>query len=170
MSLGVLDRWGSRAVGVAELFRGGIGDGDARLKDLGGCPALRFLPVPARGRLLLPVERTLPFRAGVVESSLLPKFGIITDDAGELPGVSLLKLPMVERSFETMLEIESLSCWFLWSACSSSSVASSSFIWSFSASHFCCMSECNLNISPLTVRRSLTPFSIIDNTLSMAGP
>lgn len=111
LSLGVLEGRGSRPVGVAELCRGGIGDGEARLKDRGGCPALKFLLAPAA--LLLPLERIFPFLAGVVGSSLLLKFDMITEDAGELPGVSLFKLPMVDRSFETILEIESLSCWFL---------------------------------------------------------
>jgi hypothetical protein len=42
-------------------------------------------------------------------------FGIITDEGGELPGVSM-PLPLVDLSLESILEMESRSFWFFLSA------------------------------------------------------
>jgi hypothetical protein len=53
------------------------------------------------------------FRAGVRGSR--PMFGIITDEGGELPGVSR-PLPLVDLSLESMLEMESRSFWLFLSA------------------------------------------------------
>lgn len=47
------------------------------------------------------------FRAGVRGSR--PMFGIITDEGGELPGVSLPLPLVVDLSLESMLEMESRS-------------------------------------------------------------
>lgn len=48
----------------------------------------------------------LPLRCGV-ELSYFPA-GMITDDAGELPGVSIM-LPDIDRSIEMTVDIESRS-------------------------------------------------------------
>lgn len=63
-------------------------------------------PLPG-GILDLPPERK--FLPGVEGSSPPITPLMTTDEAGELPGVSIM-LPKVERSFETMLEIESRNC------------------------------------------------------------
>lgn len=72
--------------------------------------------------------------AGVVGSR--PRLDIITDDGGELPGVSC-PLPIVDRSLDSMLETLSRSCWLpCLPDCRSSTVASTSRICSFKSSHF----------------------------------
>ena len=53
--------------------------------------------------------RNLRAFKGVEGSSSLLKLVITTEDAGELPGVSF-KLPIVDLSFDTRLEMESLNC------------------------------------------------------------
>ena len=137
---------------------------DCRGKEL-AVPDRRAAP----GRLPLLLLRSLPFFPGVDGSSPPIKPLMTTEDAGELPGVPIM-LPKVDLSFETMLEIESRSCWFFLSVCASSILTSSSSIISLRLSHFFCISKCSLRISPLTVRRSLTPFSMIERTRSIAGP
>lgn len=115
---------GSRfPVGVAEPC---LGDGDARpvgaaiidIRDVrpfrGTLPEptegmLELRARPGWGRLLLLLDRNLPFFRGVAGSNSLLIPVITTDEAGELPGVSL-RLPIVDRSFETILEMESRSC------------------------------------------------------------
>lgn len=94
---------------------------------------------------------------------------MMTDDGGELPGVSC-PLPTVDRSFDSKLDTESLSCLLLLSASTSSTMASVSFMFALRLAHRDCKSECKRKISPLTVRRSLTPRSIMDKTRSIAGP
>ena len=95
---------------------------------------------------------------------------ITTEDAGELPGV-LMTLPALvpDLSIETMLDMESRSCWCLF-ICISSRARSMSFISTLILSHRALVSNCNRRISPFTVKRSVTPFSIMDKTLSIAGP
>lgn len=118
------DGRGSRfPVGVADPCLDDAGEGDARPvgaamnetllvipirgSGLAAVPVLVFLLAPGCGRLL-PRRGLLMFRA-FAESAPWP-FNM-TEEAGELPGVSY-KLPTVERSFESILETESLSCWF----------------------------------------------------------
>jgi len=107
-------------VGVAELCRdtdsllGGVPYADERVISpfrgswLDPTGALTFRLRPGCGRWLLP-GRNLPFFPGVEGSISLLSPVITTDEAGELPGVPFM-LPMVDRSFETILEMESLSC------------------------------------------------------------
>ena len=99
---------------------------------------------------------------------MLPVGPITGDEAGELPGVSMTLL-VADRSMDTIVEIESRSCWFLF-VVKSSNAKSMFFISVSIALHLARVSCCNLIISPLTVSLSLTPFSMIANTLSMAGP
>lgn len=64
-----------------------------------------------------------------------PRLAMITEDGGELPGVSW-PLAVVDRSLESMLEMLSRSCWPPYLPdCSSSTVASISLICSFKMSH-----------------------------------
>lgn len=98
-----------------------------------------------------------------------PRLVMITDDGGELPGVSW-PLPTVERSLDSKLETESLSCRLLLSAKTSSTMASVSDMLALRLDHLDCRSECSRKTSPLTVRRSLTPRSMMDRTRSIAGP
>lgn len=99
----------------------------------------------------------------------IPSPDIMTEEGGELCGVSM-PLPVVDLSFESMLEMESRSCCPLLSCWMSSTRTSSSAIRSLSSCHFACISVCKRMISPLTVKRSFTPLSMIDSTLSIAGP
>lgn len=99
----------------------------------------------------------------------MPRLDMTTEDGGELPGVSR-PLATVDLSFETMLEMESLSCWLGFSAKISSTIESVSFMLFRTSAHRDCISVCNLRISPLTVSRSLTPRSTMDSTRSIAGP
>lgn len=151
-SLTVFERvgLGSRLpVGVAES-RVDDGEGEARPagvyvdnREVNGLRGKELVVVdllPLPGMPLLLFERSLPFLPGVEGSSPPMTPLMTTDDAGELPGVSII-LPRVERSFETMLEIESRSCWFFLSVCASSILASSSIIISLRLSHFFCISE-----------------------------
>src|SRR3569833_4732465 len=59
----------------------------------------------------------------VVAAVSKPRLDMMTDEGGELWGVSF-PLPMVDRSLESMLEMESRSCWPFVSGCSCSSVRS----------------------------------------------
>ena len=93
-------------------------------------------------------------KPGVEESGFTPD--ITTDEAGELPGVSMA-LPVAERSIVMMLEIESLSCAFRFAFISSMAL-SMAFILSVKALALVLMSVWSLIISPLTVNLSLRPF------------
>ena len=70
---------------------------------------LKYLREVVLGRPML-LRRLEPFMPGDA-SRLLPLAGpSATEEAGELPGVSIALLPVAERSLETMLEIESRNC------------------------------------------------------------
>jgi hypothetical protein len=92
---------------------------------------------------------------------------IMTEDAGELPGVSAV-LPVAGLSTVIMLDTESRNCWLLL-ILASSSTESITFMLAFRASTFVLMSASKLTISPFTVSLSLIPFCIMDMTLSTAG-
>ena len=80
------------------------------LVEAGGILKYRREVVLGRPMLLRRLE---PFIAGEA-SRLLPLAGPrATEEAGELPGVSMALLPVADRSLETILEIESRSCWSL---------------------------------------------------------
>ena len=49
----------------------------------------------------------LGFLSFVVEERSVLSVGTITEEAGELPGVSVAVVPEIDRSMETRLEIES---------------------------------------------------------------
>ena len=115
-------------VGVVEsCLDDGDGDGEARpvgvpnverrvVKGFRGNELVlevRFPPDWVCPVLLL--DRSLPFFPGVDGSNPPISPLITTEDAGELPGVST-RLPRVDRSLDTILEIESRSCWLLLSA------------------------------------------------------
>jgi hypothetical protein len=124
-------------------------------KDLGfDCGVLRGMALTKR------VKRDS--RLGVMS-------GRLTDDADELLGVSM-KLLVIECSDETMVLTESRSCWFLISRFTPSRRESSSRISAWMLAHFLFISDCRPRISPLTVRRSSTPRSMIASTLSIAVP
>jgi hypothetical protein len=72
-----------------------------------GALAVRFWP--GLGKWLSVEVRTLRLFKGVEGSSSLLNPVITTEDAGELPGVSF-RLAIVDRSFDTRLEMESLNC------------------------------------------------------------
>lgn len=91
----------------------------------------------------------------------------MTEDAGELPGVSMA-LPVAGLSIVMMLDIESRSCW-LAVRLRSSRTESITFKLALSASSRDSMSDSNRRISPFTVSLSLTPFCMIETTLSIAG-
>lgn len=109
-------------------------------------------------RLEPPIGVDAPFR---------PLPDTITDEAGELPGVSAT-LPVAGLSMVTMLEIESRSCWFL-EILMSSSDESITLMLAFSASVLDNMSERSPEIAPFIVSRSLTPFWMMETTRSIAG-
>ena len=93
----------------------------------------------------------------------------ITEEAGELPGVSAAVVPEIDLSIESTLEMESRN-WESGLPFNSSRALS---IARMLAVRFCAladMSLCSRRISPLTVRRSLRPFRIIARTRSIAGP
>lgn len=75
--------------------------------------------------LRLPERCLATFAVGVVGSR--PRLDMMTEEGGELPGVSS-PLPMVERSLDSKLEMESLSCWPFLSDWMSSSMTSVSLI------------------------------------------
>ena len=64
------------------------------------------------------MERALPrrlaaLRSGVDGSAFLELIGpIMTEEEGEVPGVPIA-LPVLEISFDTIVEMESRSCWLL---------------------------------------------------------
>ena len=91
-----------------------------------------------------------------VEARLHPLPAMTTDDAGELPGVSMA-LPVAGLSTVRMLEIESRSWWPL-VMCRSSSDVSITLVLALRASVRDVMSDSRRRISPLTVNRSLIPF------------
>lgn len=171
---------------LAVVVGDGIEDTDARgiddfrtLKfddddDVGcGSPDNRraFVLVVVVDRAVLPTELPrrleLPTFGVVEEPRTVPLPPMMTEDAGELPGVAMA-LPVAGLSIVMILEMESRSCWLLLMGVSSSN-PSITFMLALSASTLDFMSESNVRISPLTVRRSLTPFWMIDNTRSMAG-
>lgn len=82
----------------------------------GSDESLRLVEADRRLEALALGDRSwLPpcFRAGVCGSR--PNVDMITDEGGELPGVSM-PLPLVDLSLESMLEMESRSCWLFLSA------------------------------------------------------
>ena len=90
-------------VGVAEFLD--AGDGDARpvdpnveSRELSDCLGKELVVAdrrPAPGKPFLLLDRSLPFFPGVEWSNPPITLLITTDDAGELPGVSIM-LPDVE--------------------------------------------------------------------------
>lgn len=117
-------------------------------------------------RAALPTE--LPRRLDV------PPIGVVdplpermTDDAGELPGVSGTLL-VAGLSNVMILERESRSCW-VFTKFLSSSESSMTLMLALSALVRDCISAKSLKVSPFTVSRSLTPFWTIVTTRSIAG-
>ena len=93
----------------------------------------KFFPLPPTFG-----ERDLALRGtGVCGSK--PKLDMMTEDGGELPGVSR-PLAMVDLSFDSILETESLSCWLFQSICISSTTPSISAVCFFNDSHRACKS------------------------------
>jgi hypothetical protein len=102
----------------------------------------------------LPTElsRRLELPMGV----LYPLPLMTTDEAGELPGVSIA-LPVAGLSIVMILEMESRNCWPL-TMCTSSREASITRRLALRASVREVMSDKSRSTSPFTVKRSLTPF------------
>ena len=125
----------------------------------------RTLDMVFRAAELTELPRRLDPPRGVVDPFMA---GVMTtDEAGELPGESM-PLPVAGLSVVTMVEIESRMCW-LRERLTSSSEASITRMLALSASMRDVMSESSRIVSPLTVRRSWTPFSMMVSTRSMAG-
>lgn len=163
-------------VGVTEVPYEGVGDASPA-----GTGIDDFRPVivavgcgrPENRRTLDMVERVeaLPTE---LSRRLEPPIGVfhplplmITDDAGELPGVSIT-LPVAGLSIVTILEMESRNCWPL-TICKSSKDASITRRLALSASFRDVISDNSRKTSPLTVKRSFTPFWMMVITRSMAG-
>lgn len=115
----------------------------------------------------LPTELPRLLAALGVETLFMPLPDMMTEDAGELPGVSTA-LPVAGLSIVIMLDIESRNCWLALRLRSSSN-PSMTFMLALRASSLDSMSESNLRTSPFTVSLSLTPFCMIETTLSIAG-
>lgn len=133
-----------------------------------GTPENRRLIEIDERAVALPTElsRRLELPRGV-EAPLYPLPLRTTDDAGELPGVSMA-LPVAGLSIVMMLEMESRNCCPL-RICTSSREESITFRLVFNASVRDVISDNNRKTSPFTVKRSFTPFWMIEMTRSIAG-
>ena len=89
------------------VFRGRLVPGI----ELGGMLKCRR-EAPGRGAAIPSVallRRLAAFMPGEISLFVPPEGAITTEEAGEDPGVPVT-LPVADRSIDTMLEIESLSC------------------------------------------------------------
>ena len=154
-------------LGDGAVMDGGLGMADFLLvAERVGCGSPEIRRTLDRvDRAALPTElpRRLDEPSGVVE---WPER--ITDEAGELPGVSDTLL-VAGLSMVTILEMESRSCCWVFAKSTSSRDSSMTLILAFSAFVRDFISASSLSVSPLTVNRSLTPFCTIVTTRSRAG-
>lgn len=136
------------AVFLPAVVEGAVGCGRPDIR--------RTLDMVVRAALPTELPRRLDEPIGVVDPmAAFPES--TTEDAGELPGVVSGILLVAGLSIVTILEMESRSCWVL-TKLMSSNVESMTLMLAFNASVRAFMSDNNLNVSPFTVSRSLTPF------------
>lgn len=154
-------------LGEGAVTEGGLGIPDFLLAAVGvGCgrpEKRRTLDMVDRAALPTELPRRLDEPSGVLEWA-----DRITDEAGELPGVSDT-LFVAGLSMVTMLEMESRSCCWVFAKSTSSSDSSMTLMLALSAFTRDFISASSRSVSPLTVNRSLTPFCTIETTRSIAG-
>lgn len=141
-----------------------VGPGRAEWRlSFAAVPLEAVLPPPATLLRLL-VSCIMVWLLMLAVLPLVLPFDMITDEAGELPGVPMLRPAGLSRV--SMLETESRSCRLL----SSSNSASMACTLACSASNLAVRSARSRIISPLTVSLSLMPFWMIESTRSIADP